>query len=157
MVQGLSPLLVAFAVATGGVILVIVWAAGLLSRRQERRKHIRERLAATRGHVAFGGRRTPCAIIDISAGGAQLVPDQDIPIGAAIRLEVTRYGTIPGKVVRKHKSAVGVAFDRELTETALMKAGSSTDHEQGQDRQKSGDGGDVGEGRVGRCRHRCLQ
>lgn len=66
--------------------------------------------------VTFNGRSQTCEIVNISSGGALLLPLLDCPIGAKVRIKTTTLPTLLlGEVVSQADKGTGIQFESTLT------------------------------------------
>jgi hypothetical protein len=83
----------------------------------ERRAHVRWRTPEVNARVHLDGRSEPCRLKDISAGGAGLYADFAATVGQHAVLELSPRCSLPGRVVRVARDAIGIRF---AIEPALM-------------------------------------
>jgi hypothetical protein len=77
----------------------------------ERRAHVRWRTPNVNATLRQGDRVLPCRLKDISAGGAGLYPDFTVELGQQVELELSPRCTLPGRIIRNGRDAIGIKFD----------------------------------------------
>lgn len=69
--------------------------------------------------VPMGGARSPCRIVNISAGGARLMLYQDLPPETSIRIAVPGKGLIDAHIVWADGREAGCRFDLPLDDATV--------------------------------------
>ena len=67
-----------------------------------------------------GGARLPCAIVDISRGGAKLAMPNEIPARAYVVLLSEKFGSLEGYVAWRNGHRAGIAFTDPTAAAALQ-------------------------------------
>lgn len=100
---------VAFAVPPEAVAEVLPEILQGPARSREQREHLRSAVLWS-GEVILGARTLPCRILNVSAAGAKIRLDSELPEGAEVRLACTRFGEVPARVVWREAGKVGLTF-----------------------------------------------
>lgn len=96
-----------------------LWAPVVRLWRRSRfanRRRFRRYSVHTAVDVTFNGRSHACEIVNISSGGALLMPLLDCPIGTKVRVATRTLPTpLVGEVVSHADKGTGVQFDSTLS------------------------------------------
>jgi hypothetical protein len=87
------------------------------NRRASKRKSVLQTAA-----LLIGSETTPCSVLDISIGGAQLELAPGIENGTAVTLSVEKFGTFEAQVAWARKDRCGIKFtgDTDAIAESLM-------------------------------------
>jgi hypothetical protein len=82
----------------------------------DRRDGPRDRVIYS-GRLVFGAKEYPCAVLDISAGGAQIRFAEPLAVWTIVTLYIDRFGGFHARVVWQQRDKVGLQF---LEDTILV-------------------------------------
>lgn len=92
--------------------LVRLWRRSRFANRRRFRRYS----VHTAVDVTFDGRSQACEIVNISSGGALLLPVLSCPIGTRVSLKTPMLPTpLVGEVVSQAEKGTGIQFDSTLT------------------------------------------
>ncbi len=98
-----------FAVAPDTVAQVLPEILEGPAKTREQRDHLRSAVLWS-GEVIQGVRIIPCRILNISAGGAKVRLEGEVPDGSEIRISCNRFGEVPALVVWCRDGKMGLKF-----------------------------------------------
>lgn len=75
----------------------------------DHRSHPRDRVVYS-GRLSYGAREYPCAVLDISAGGAQIRFPEPLAVWTIVTLYIDRFGGFHARVVWQQRDRVGLQF-----------------------------------------------
>jgi PilZ domain len=75
----------------------------------DRRDQARDRVTYS-GRLSYGAREYPCAVLDISAGGAQIRFAEPVAVWTIVTLYIDRFGGFHARVVWQQRDKVGLQF-----------------------------------------------
>jgi PilZ domain len=75
----------------------------------DQRNHPRDRVVYS-GRLSYGAREYPCAVLDISAGGAQVRFAEPLAVWTIVTLYIDRFGGFHARVVWQQRDKVGLQF-----------------------------------------------
>ena len=82
----------------------------------DRRDGPRDRVIYS-GRLSYGAKEYPCAVLDISAGGAQIRFPEPLAVWTIVTLYIDRFGGFHARVVWQQRDKVGLQF---LEDTILV-------------------------------------
>jgi hypothetical protein len=82
----------------------------------DRRDQPRDRVIYA-GRLSYGAKEYPCAVLDISAGGAQIRFAEPLAVWTIVTLYIDRFGGFHARVVWQQRDKVGLQF---LEDTILV-------------------------------------
>lgn len=82
----------------------------------DRRDQPRDRVIYA-GRLSYGAKEYPCAVLDISAGGAQIRFPEPLAVWTIVTLYIDRFGGFHARVVWQQRDKVGLQF---LEDTILI-------------------------------------
>lgn len=103
-----------FAVAADTVVQVLPEIFNGPAKSQEKRDHLRSAVLWS-GEVIYGARTLSCRILNISAAGAKVQLDGDVPDGAKLRIACARFGEMPARVIWQSGDKLGLEFLEDPT------------------------------------------
>jgi hypothetical protein len=62
------------------------------------------------GRLSYGAKEYPCAVLDISAGGAQIRFPERLAVWTIVTLYIDRFGGFHARVVWQQRDKVGLQF-----------------------------------------------
>ncbi|MBT6118169.1 MAG: PilZ domain-containing protein [Rhodospirillaceae bacterium] len=86
-------------------------------------RHFRRAQMSLVGMLAAGGRKLPCQIRDVSAGGARVDVETAFDGIEAVGLCIGAFDPIPGDIVWRRDSTIGIQFSGNADDVAETLAG----------------------------------
>ena len=79
---------------------------------REKRRHLRSAVLWS-GELVHGARILPCRILNVSAAGAKVRVEAEVPDGTEVRIACNRFGEMPARVIWCESGRLGLEFLEE--------------------------------------------